>query len=111
MSEKCFRGCDEPVRGSKTMWDRDWLFRWRLVKDLSKRTSLHCPIAALGRCFLIGAFLSTLSSVSVAQDPATAGQFSAVTSWPYLAIHAHVLPNGKVMWWPGFTNGANPTLW
>src|SRR6478672_5129808 len=40
-----------------------------------------------------------LASSAVGQYPATVGQWSAVTSWPYTAIHAHVLPNGKVMWW------------
>ena len=93
------------------MWSRDWLFRQWPVKDLSKRTSIHCPTGLLGRCFIFGAFLSILSSVSVAQDPATVGQFSARTTWPYKAVHAAVLPTGKVIWWPSFANGDNPYLW
>lgn len=32
-------------------------------------------------------------------------------TWPYLNVHAHVLPTGKVLWWPSFDNGDNPTLW
>ena len=93
------------------MWSRDWLFRQWPVKDLSKRTSIHCPTGLLGRCFIFGAFLSIQSSVSVAQDPATVGQFSARTTWPYKAVHAAVLPTGKVIWWPSFANGDNPYLW
>ena len=46
-----------------------------------------------------------------AQDPATVGQWSAVMTWPYQATHAHVLPTGKVLWWPAFTQGDNPQLW
>jgi galactose oxidase len=49
--------------------------------------------------------------LSRAQDPATVGQFSSVMTWPYIAVHAHVLPTGKVLWWPPFNNADNPTLW
>jgi hypothetical protein len=46
-----------------------------------------------------------------AQTASTVGQFSTVKVWPYQAVHAHVLPTGKVLWWPPFENGDNPTLW
>jgi galactose oxidase len=46
-----------------------------------------------------------------AQDPATIGQFSPVMTWPYKAVHASLLPTGKVLWWPSFANGDNPTIW
>src|SRR6266850_1266685 len=46
-----------------------------------------------------------------AQNSATVGQFSSVMTWPYVAVHAHVLPTGKVIWWPEFDLGDNPTLW
>jgi len=52
-----------------------------------------------------------LASSAVGQDPATVGQWSAVMSWPYLAVHAHVLPTGKVLWWTSFNQGDNPQLW
>ena len=52
---------------------------------------------------LFGLFVG-LSSVN-GQDPATVGQWSAVMSWPYLAVHAHVLPTGKVLWWTSFNPG------
>jgi len=61
------------------------------------------------RCFAVTQFLA-VSSAS-AQDPATVGQFSPVTTWPYKAVHANLLPTGKVLWWPSFANGDNPTLW
>src|SRR6266851_9773385 len=46
-----------------------------------------------------------------AQNSATVGQFSSVMTWPNVAVHAHVLPTGKVIWWPAFDLGDNPTLW
>ena len=58
---------------------------------------------------LLGLLLSL--SLAKGQDPATVGQFSSVTSWPYVATHAHVLPTGKVLWWPQFGNGDNPQFW
>src|SRR5262245_44346936 len=32
-------------------------------------------------------------------DPAKVGQWSEVLSWPVVAIHSHLLPNGKVLTW------------
>src|SRR6266480_943790 len=111
MSEKCFRGWDESIRGSKTLWRRDWSFPPRPGRDRSKRGSIHHPPGLLARYSLFGGFLLLVSSVSLAQDPATVGQWSSVMSWPYLAVHAHVLPTGKVLWWPSFNLGDNPQLW
>ena len=34
-----------------------------------------------------------------------------MSTWPYKAVHANLLPNGKVIWWPSFADGDNPTLW
>src|SRR4030095_10397994 len=62
---------------------------------------------------LCGPLFALLLGISVvdAQDPATVGQFSSVTSWPYVACHAHVLPTGNVIWWPQFSSGDNPYFW
>src|SRR6185312_219430 len=51
--------------------------------------------------------LSTLSLVD-AQNTATVGDWSSVMAWPYEAIHAHVLPTGKVIFW---TRGDHSQLW
>jgi Kelch motif len=56
------------------------------------------------------ALLLTLSVVD-GQGTATVGEWSPVMIWPYKAVHAQLLPTGKVMWWPSFQNGDNPTLW
>src|SRR6266699_2394740 len=61
------------------------------------------------RCFVVAHFMA-VSSAS-AWDPGTVGQFSSVMAWPHQAVHAHVLPTGKVLWWPSFDLGDTPTLW
>jgi hypothetical protein len=69
---------------------------------------LKVGVVVLG-CFAV-AHLIAVSSAR-AQDPATVGQFSSVMSWPWIAVHAHLLPTGKVLYWPQFNYGDNPTLW
>ncbi|HVF58023.1 MAG TPA: DUF4082 domain-containing protein [Pyrinomonadaceae bacterium] len=32
-------------------------------------------------------------------DPSIVGQWSAPMSWPAIAVHAHLLPNGRVLFW------------
>src|SRR6266513_4290006 len=71
-----------------------------------KWTSTHV-VALLS--LLISLFFA--ASSLRAQSSATVGQFSSVMTWPYMAVHAHVLPTGKVLWWPAFQNGDNPTVW
>jgi hypothetical protein len=52
------------------------------------------------------------SRATLAQtSPATVGEWSAVTTWPNLAAHAHLLPNGTVLFWPTFANGNKPTIY
>src|SRR5438874_5783022 len=53
-------------------------------------------------------FLFVLASSAFAQDPATVGQWSSVMTWPYEAIHAHLLSTGKVMFWD---RGDHSQLW
>src|SRR6266487_3707324 len=61
------------------------------------------------RWFAVAQLIAVASAS--AQDPATVGEFSSVMTWPYKAVHAHLLPTGKVLWWPSFGQGDNPTLW
>ncbi|WP_051979379.1 galactose oxidase-like domain-containing protein [Edaphobacter aggregans] len=44
-------------------------------------------------------------------DPAVKGQWGPVQTWPFMAAHAALLPNGSVFFWPSFGNGNNPYLW
>lgn len=79
-----------------------------------------------------GAVLLTYNGNRVAQKPnggaacsplATMGQWTDTASWPLMAVHSSLLPNGKVLSWgreyasthgftipPGRTNGI-PTVW
>jgi len=81
----------------------------RPLKSCSRSSErLKVRLVALP-CFVV-AHLIAVSSAS-AQDPGTVGQVSSVMTWPYKAVHAQVLPTGKVLWWPSFNLGDNPTLW
>src|SRR6266550_6141483 len=71
-----------------------------------KWTSTHV-VALLS--LLISLFFA--ASSLRAQSSATVGQFSSVMTWPYMALHAHVLPTGKVIWWSSLSYGDYPTLW
>src|SRR6476620_12722013 len=47
-----------------------------------------------------------------AQTPATVGQWTLGPVWDITPINMLVLPNGKVMFYPGFTiNGDDARLW
>jgi hypothetical protein len=54
-------------------------------------------------------FLASLVTVAVSAlpfipaavaQPAVVGQWNPVMNWPIVAVHMHLLPNGKVMLWP-----------
>ena len=79
-----------------------------LIKRNSFQRAQRILLIVIGA--LVAEILVPAPSAS-AQDPATVGQFSSVTSWPYVAAHAHVLPTGKVIWSPQFGNGDNPYFW
>ena len=51
---------------------------------------------------------SSIAVVVHAQTPPTQGQWSAVQPWPAVAVHAHLLPTGKVLFWP---YSDEPRLW
>ena len=47
----------------------------------------------------IGLFLLIRPGPAMGEDPAVAGRWSQLQSWPIVAMHAHLLPNGKVQIW------------
>jgi hypothetical protein len=54
-----------------------------------------------GRLAIVLVVLGSLLGQAVhAGQPATQGQWSAVQQWPAKAVHAHLLPDGRVMVWP-----------
>jgi Galactose oxidase-like, Early set domain/Glyoxal oxidase N-terminus/Fibronectin type III domain len=69
---------------------------------------LKVRLVALG--WFVAGQLIAVSSAN-AQDPATVGQFSSVITWPYRAVHANLLPTGKVLWWSSWASGYYPQLW
>ena len=46
-----------------------------------------------------------------AQDLSVVGQFSPVFSTPWAPVHLHLLPTGKVIFWPGYNFGDNAQIW
>jgi hypothetical protein len=50
-------------------------------------------------------------SVQVSGAGATTGMWAPIQTWPFMAAHAHLLATGKVLFWPSFALGNNPTLW
>src|SRR5947207_15364933 len=66
---------------------------------------------AFGRASLLGllhGLWSLSGSSATGQTADTVGQWSSVMSWPYEAVHAQLLPNGNVMFWP---KSDNAQLW
>lgn len=51
---------------------------------------------ALAACLVL---LAPWVPAAAADDPAQVGQWSDVFPWPVVAIHTHLLPNGKVLSW------------
>lgn len=50
-------------------------------------------------CLSASALLQFSSGSTFAQT-SSVGQWSAVQNWPIVAVHSHLLPNGKVLFWP-----------
>src|SRR5690349_12841688 len=61
-------------------------------------------------CLAVAQLLAFLPAFG-REDPGTTGQFSSIMTWPREAVHAQLLPTGKVLWWPSFDEGDNPTIW
>ena len=52
-----------------------------------------------------------IASPAAIADVATEGQWSGVLPWVDRAVNAHVLPTGKVMYWPAWFGDAPARLW
>jgi hypothetical protein len=68
---------------------------------------------ALAVTLWAGQALSTseLTERAHAQSASPLGQWSAVLSWPNIAVHTHLLPTGKVLFHPEWELGDNQHLW
>ncbi len=78
------------------------LYRWRWFLQSKRFKACFRGLIAI-----VTVYFSAPPS-ALAQDPATVGQWSSVMTWPREAIHAHLLPTGKVFFW---TRGDHSQLW
>jgi galactose oxidase len=71
---------------------------------------LHLGMAVAGLSVLLAAAGGLRPQRAAAQstDPAVVGQWGALMTWPIVAVHTHVLPTGKVMFYP---YGDDARLW
>jgi hypothetical protein len=87
---------------------------FKIGKNQSRPSASNIePHPRIARTILLclAVLLMTTGAVAQAGDPAVVGQWSAPQPWPLLNTHIHLLPNGKVLWWPSFSNGDNPKYW
>ena len=65
----------------------------------------------LPMCLLVTVIM--LSSVAANAQLDQTGQWTTLTTLPFFPVHDHLLPNGKVMIWPGDggISGNDPRLW
>jgi hypothetical protein len=54
---------------------------------------------------------ATATATVTVTSASPTGQWTSVQTWPFMAAHAHLLATGKILFWPSFDNGNNPTLW
>src|ERR1043166_1014403 len=93
----------QPTRGRKSLTFSE------AVKCCA-RCSDRLKVPVIAPRWIVVAHLIAVSSAS-GQDPATVGQFSSVMSWPRVAVHAHFLPTGKVLYWGQYGAGLYPEFW
>jgi hypothetical protein len=66
------------------------------MKTYKKRQVVVAPSCFVALALLVIPIHSTRSAFA---DPAVEGKWGDVMNWPNVAIHTHVLPNGKVLFW------------
>jgi hypothetical protein len=85
--------------------------------SLLSRTKPHCRLGLSARTvvfrflLIMGSGIGACPPVNAQPTPDLVGQWSNVQTWPYRAIHAHMLPTGKVMFWDSYGSADYPQLW
>ena len=62
------------------------------------------------RLLRLFATVALTASLACAQT-SVVGQWTSLQQWPYIAGHSHLLPTGKLLFWPTYSLGDNPQLW
>ena len=108
-----WEGCCGDVRGSRdTNDDPAPARRPRPSVARPRRAAHRRPLLATGG----GARRATAAPrqqppAAATLDVGTAGQWSGVLPWVDRAVNAHVLPTGKVMYWPAWFGDAPARIW
>jgi len=55
--------------------------------------------------------LVLLSSLQVLGQANLNGSWSPLETWPYRAVHAHLMPSGKVLFWSYYDESLTPQIW
>ncbi len=63
-----------------------------VISAIASDAAGNVSTAAVGR---------TVTTANTVTDPAIIGQWSGVVTWPMVAIHQALLPNGKIFMWEG----------
>ena len=74
------------------------------------RSATRC-VAAIHRGIVLAIVPIFFATTAWTVDPAEVGQWSAVQTWPAVAVHAQLLPTGDVLLWSNYTNGAGAQIW
>src|SRR4051794_5297114 len=80
------------------------------INDLRLKRSLNTA-SLLSICFVITCGIVLNRSLQGQSNPATVGQWTQTTAWPYAAVHTVVLRSGKVLFSPALDLGANPEIY
>ena len=79
---------------------------------LHRRLGLSASTAVFWFFVIVGSGIGDCPPVNAQSTSDVIGQWSTVQqAWPYVAIHAHMLPTGKVMFWQSYDVADFPQLW
>ena len=83
--------------------------------SLSRPTNGHSHFCLSARAAIFWFLLLAGSGLGVCPrvnaQTSIVGQWSTVQTWPYRAIHAQMLPTGKVMYWDSYASADFPQLY
>ena len=84
---------------------------WSTIAVSNGAHSLSAIARDLAGNIAMSAAVGVTVSNSGGGTPAQVGQWSSVLTWPLVAIHAVLLPNGQVLAWDGAAQGGAAFIW